>query len=79
MKYLFLLIGIAGLILLLIIYFQGFTYNFSQKIPFLQNRIDFNIFTTYLIIIAIFTGVFLTLGVKGILDSNKDLDDGFEL
>lgn len=79
MKYIYLAIWIAAFVSVIIVYFQVVTYPIPQRIPFFSDRIPVIWVITYVSIISIIAWIFLTLWVKWILDSNKDLDDGFDL
>jgi len=74
MKYFFLLLGIIGLVLIIIPFFQLFTYG-TYPFPFFTQVIDNTLWVAIMILMSILSGVFLTLGLKGILNNNDDIDE----
>ncbi len=77
MKYLYFLIGFVLLFVVIIIYFQWIA-DVSEELVFFDGEIHSQVFLTYFFLISFFSGVFITLWVKEVLD-NKDMGDEFDI
>ncbi len=78
MKYFYLFLGIVLLILIIIPFFQLFTYG-NYPFPLYTQVIDNTLWVAIVIFMSILAGVFLTLGIKGLLNNNDDIDEWFDL
>ncbi len=82
MRYIYLWLWIVLLFSIVIVYFQVMTGPpafRNASAPFFASNIDSVPFMFYMIVMSFFSWVLLTLWIKWILDSSKDLDDWFDL
>lgn len=78
MKYVYLLLGVACLVAMTILYFQMIV-SVSMQVPFFQRYIPISVFMLYIMILALWCGVLITVGIKSFLSSTGSIDDDFDL
>lgn len=77
MKYVYLLVGIGCLVAMTILYFQMIV-SVSMQVPFFQRYIPISAFMLYIIFLALWCGILVTLGIKAFLSSTGSIDDDFD-
>ncbi len=79
MKFIYLLLWILTLFALIIVYFQLLAANVTYPVTFFTNYVDIKILVVYLVLLALFTGVFLTLWISSFISSSNSSGDDFDL